>query len=783
MKKQNHVYLMSLITLFTLLANLAFPATAYADDETPPPPTEEPAQPPLNESTEEVLPAQEELVIAEFLGGIPDETEVVVLNENGDIEPLATEEAAEIIVESDPMWCPAGTTTVTADCVYAGTVTALLPLLASKDGDGTIYFFTPVTYNTNDVTFDGLNADIDQLADNSLTLQGGWNGTTTLGSTISFSGPSVFSVPVKIYNWAGSVTVNDFTVSGAGDTGLFIDNTDDTGTVTIQDGDFSNNSGAGVGVRSNNDILLTNVTASNNPGGFALGQGAFLDTSNGTGDIILTGTNEFNNNATDGLFAFSADDISLHNVTANENGAYGAYLESCGCTADSHIVLTGSNVFNDNDFMGLNAFTDGNITVSNVTANGNDDTGANLFATGNIVINGTNEFNNNGLGLYVESESNITLSNVSANYNDYNGAWLDNTYGSGNVTITNSFFDWNVVDDEDAGLNVDSNGFITLSGVSASNNGGDGAEIGYEAGLSSSGSWSGVLIKNSVFNNNSGVYGYWGYGVYMAYGSGNVSVQNVTAVNNLYSGLYLDTTGSIFINASSFNDSQDESGVDLSNNGNAIICNSTFSNNYEYGVDADNLGGTLTLNNIVFIGNGTGDYTYSGSPIFGNDCKPTVNGNNGGPGLPMQIIPVNGGGGAEFDCELFAGTTFVLSSGDKVTFKCPIDGEGVLDQLKNDGLPGKLPDGVEYVSGMQADQSPDGSDTPLNGLVIISFVIPQDMQSEDFAILYFDGSDWVDLQSAAFEDGRTVFNAGFATENGYFEGVTNFSGNFILVKK
>jgi len=90
---------------------------------------------------------------------------------------------------------------------------------------------------------------------------------------------------------------------------------------------------------------------------------------------------------------------------------------------------------------------------------------------------------------------------------------------------------------------------------------------------------------------------------------------------------------------------------------------------------------------------------------------------------------------------------------------------------------------ILFPSGMQADQSPDGSDTALDGLVIVSFVVPADFNSASLAILYWNGSDWVDLKEAAFDDGRVVFNGGYLTGNGHFEALTNFSGTFALVSK
>src|SRR5690606_37099317 len=39
-------------------------------------------------------------------------TEIIVLDEEGETIPLATEEAKEVVSSSDPMWCPAGKTPI-----------------------------------------------------------------------------------------------------------------------------------------------------------------------------------------------------------------------------------------------------------------------------------------------------------------------------------------------------------------------------------------------------------------------------------------------------------------------------------------------------------------------------------------------------------------------------------------------------------------------------------------------------------------------------------------------
>src|SRR5512138_1481810 len=150
MAKHSRFGFLSGVLLCVLMLSLACPMAVYAQDETPPPATEEavgtevPAtgetvQPPtevpaLQEPvvtetpvvTEELAAteapistsqmqeiaeepdAAEELTMGEVLETAPEGTEVVVLDENGEALPLVSVEAAQIIQSSDPMWCPAG---------------------------------------------------------------------------------------------------------------------------------------------------------------------------------------------------------------------------------------------------------------------------------------------------------------------------------------------------------------------------------------------------------------------------------------------------------------------------------------------------------------------------------------------------------------------------------------------------------------------------------------------------------------------------------------------------
>src|SRR5688500_14629142 len=119
-------WLRSSMFSFALMLALAVSAfwtvPALADDESPPaaesaeslPPSEEepsseelPAETPV---IEQVIPEEQdqEETVTEMLASVPERTDVVVVNAEGEIEPLATEEAAQLIEIIDPMWCPVG---------------------------------------------------------------------------------------------------------------------------------------------------------------------------------------------------------------------------------------------------------------------------------------------------------------------------------------------------------------------------------------------------------------------------------------------------------------------------------------------------------------------------------------------------------------------------------------------------------------------------------------------------------------------------------------------------
>jgi hypothetical protein len=190
--------------------------------------------------------------------------------------------------------------------------------------------------------------------------------------------------------------------------------------------------------------------------------------------------------------------------------------------------------------------------------------------------------------------------------------------------------------------------------------------------------------------------------------------------------------------------------------------------------------GTNTFNNNV----GTGMYVYSDGVITIHNITATGNGMEGavllnginGPSNKMvftstNIFQGNGGLYPDWYSDLYIGLDDDFVQYTNVT----THGHMTLQPVPMDQLPESLPEGASFIAGLQVLDIADE--------VVISFRIPDGMQDAEFKILYWDGSEWLDLETAAFEDGRMVKDSGHKTENGYFQATVNFGGVFVLVQK
>jgi len=542
MKKNFRLVLSSVAVLLALVMSAAFAAPALADDGAPPPAesvtveestgVEESA--PVEESAAPVVepaPVEESTApVEEALDQIPPDTDIIVINDAGESLPLASVEAAETIAVVDPIWCPTGIAPKASVGGCSGSYTSLSDLVS---------LYHPAANGTiwisNLAPDGGSNVEIDGAgnwatsAAFSLTLQGGW----TEGPTVtSISAPSVFDTYIHIINWTGAVTIKNITFEGVNQ-------------------DVANDTAA-LQVDTNGNILLDGVTvnnSSNSNADTANGMsGAILDNTNGGTGIgtVIVNNSAFNLNEGDGLNIISDGIVTTYNLSANKNTGYGVFINNTNSSIAKAVTMKGMKQFNENGIDGLKIASKGLVTLGNVTANANVANGVFVDNTASptnlgVLISGVNYFmGNSGDGLKILSYGAVTVSGVNASNNALNGAEIDNCKISGGacalaspVTLTGSnIFYSNAA----VGLDVVSGGLVTLNNLTATENGLDGVHIENSGSPTSLGV---SILGVNYFMYNGSAVAQEGDGLNVL-SHGAISVANSTAIGNDGDGVYLD---------------------------------------------------------------------------------------------------------------------------------------------------------------------------------------------------------------------------------------------------
>jgi len=728
-----------------------------------------PSEEPLAEeitSVDEAETPQEDLTVAEVLEQAPEGTEIVVLNEEGGVEPLATQEAAEIVITGDPIWCP---DTVAPQAGIGGCTdpgvnnanydpTSLASLLTYLDANepstaGMIWVEDSYHSSVNDAAVSSFIIDgtsFTTMKDFAFTIQGGWNG---ISGSKSITGTSTFDGDrMVIKNWKNDVTINNILIKDVDnkkdlvalrvettgninldyveiknndDRGARLVNAGGSGNVTVNNSKFNQNGDTGLLAVSNGDITLNQVLADGN--GW---RGVALDNAFGSGKVAIT-SSTFTDNDAIGLHVLSTGEISASDLTASDNDRTGAYLDNCGfigfaCfgSGTDSITLTGTNVFNGNKNDGLVAFSNSDITLNNVTANNNDCHGTYLYSdVGAITMAGINAFNGNYEdGLWADAYLDISVKNITANKNNgtssSDGAELYSDSGAITLTGTNTFNN-----NKDDGLEVDAVTGATISNVTANKNG----EVGVD--------------------------------IYVD--SGDISLTNVTAKYNA------------------------ESGTRLEASGDSTVTNGKFECNGFYGANGSATSGTFNLNTINFGGNNLGP--YAGSPTLSNVNSYLLNCNAKNkktvvyPSKPINQVSASAGA-TNLDCDQYKGTQLNLPNGDFAYFPCPIQDSASLTALE----PANTSDEYSPQSGLTAGVTKDGNaQEKLSKYITVSFVIPDGADVSSLAILYWNGSAWVEFSNDLdLGGGKMVGLGGFVNAEGtHFQARVNFTGDFVLVSK
>lgn len=776
MRSQHRGSLLTLAAAGVLLFSLMHPTLALADDSTPPPAeTQEVEIPPetgadtegapASQVVEESTPApeSEDLTAAEALKQAPEGTEVIVVNDDGQMEPLATQNAVELVSSGDPLWCPVGSTPQAGagGCSDPGAgnsnydPTSLQSLLTYLDANepasaGVIWIEDSYDSSVNDAAAAGFaidGASFATMKDHDLTLQGGWDG----GTAGTISGASSFTNDyLHITNWNANVFVNAIQVTGA------------TG------------SSASLQAETSGDVNLDNVTVTGNTSG----SGADLDSciyDNATGLCTGTGSvtvddSQFNNNAFNGLVADSAGDTTLTNVQANNNSLNGAQITGADDDGTGDVSIQNSQFNNNANGTGLDVLSDGNIDLDNVTADSNY-TGINLDATagsGTVTVhNGSQASDNAGTGLHTKSKGDITVSQFTAERNAANGAYLA-AYDLANITVdTNSYFEQN----GNYGIfSKTCGGDITLDTIEVHGN---------------STTQTGAFLKTC--------------------GGGNVQVDSSDFHDNLHSGLVVVSSGQVDLNiVNAYNNGKHGTEVYSTytytcrgeNNITVNVDAGTFLNNLLYGLKVvPGAGGTLTfVNPATFTGNGSGDYLLVlEDPSCAKHVKAT-------PKPPKVVeVPFSDGPTVDQDCEQYSGTILKLPNGTAVKVGCPYTGGTLLEGVGEDSLPGPLGAGASFLEGISVSFTNEGQ--PIEqltegGLLTLAFEVPEDSRARRFSILFWDPTAndgqgaWIQLPPYEFnttfklhpddpDDGRMI-TSGVRLNSNSVTATVNFPGIFVL---
>jgi len=449
-------------------------------------------------------------------------------------------------------------------------------------------------YTKGNISLTAVHADVNGAQGASLNTcrnVGGvctWLGTgvvTIKDSTFQDNAPITFSLNVLS---RGAITLtnvlanlnNDLAVTPKEPSGAYLDNgySQVIVPISITNSDFSGNESDGVKIYSRGAVTLNKVTANNNYDGY----GVYIDNCllsgglcTGKGAVTITGTaagdNQFISNRSNNLDIQSKGAISIKYTYANDSiVGSGADLNNTFTGATTGVTISDSK-FGDyssgNTGSGLIINTNGSVALTRVDAiDSTSGDGSRIFlhgTSGTVTIKDGYFSYNDLAGLNIDGKGNVTITDVSCYYNTI-GADINNTSGTGGVTISKSYFVDNVGTlSTDAGLIIITDGSINLSDVNASGNDAYGARL-----YNTTGAY-GVTLKNVKFNLNA-------------------------------SGVAIHTHGAITATTIEASGNENGLGADLDNVGttpaNVTITNGTFFNNDNTGLRV-NSKGNITLSN------------------------------------------------------------------------------------------------------------------------------------------------------------------------------------------
>lgn len=583
MLRVNRHFVWSIILIFVVILNLLNVNIARADDSTPPPPTEEPAQPPEEptdspalettavpietpvvaegtDSADEQAPVEEEPVLSDVLADLPENTDVVVLDEFGNPIPLASQAAADAVLEDDPMWCPAGTLPGGAGCrnfTGASGITNLLSDMRTNtslyDENGIIYFTTNPgngAFILTDAAASLGSGDFATLRNFNITLQGGWNGSN--GGAATFTGQTNFAsnyiaVGTSSNPWIGNVTIQNMTVDGhtSANPSLSVYTTNGSATlnnIVIDDADTNESIRVSTG---SGNISMTNIDVTDGDDNYALN----LTTTSGS--VTLTDVLVDDHTDADGIRIVGGNGtVTLNNVDVTD-GSDGDGIDVT--TTGGTVNLNGVDVDSQDGGNGINVTTtSGNINLNDAdVSNHEDGRTANLNSqSGNINVFNNSDFegDNTNQGFFATTNTGtITMTGIASATIDFTDAEGPGGTNYNGATLTAPYVSLTYVtstDNDGSGIVINATNLVTLDQVVANNNGTNPPGAGNAVGSGVTVNGDGVMLVNvfagSYANNER-------YGIEVI--NGTLQFASMSAFSNNGLGRYSpggqDTTGPV----------------------------------------------------------------------------------------------------------------------------------------------------------------------------------------------------------------------------------------------
>ena len=495
----------------------------------------------------------------------PTEDEVALVNENGEILDMASEESQEIISSADPWW------------IVSGVKYAYVKTGGSCPGDADHCFEsdTPIQsaldyMSANNLSpSDGLlHVEADSYTED-ISVDGNLvflKGIISEGSSID----TIITGTVSISNTTKGFTLRGFTIFGS------LSLSDNIGTVTLEDVVVESSSSTGISIKKHKGAVKINRVAADNNSEYGL----YIDNSYGTSSVTISNSQfQFNQGGpnTSGLYIKTNNKITLKGVSVFGNTGSGAILNALKGTFISQ------SVFSNNTYQGVyieNTYTSNAVTITDTLINNNGYEGLYLFTGGKVVLD------------------NVTVTG-NGNGDERNGATINTQAGNrATIKVINSIFSGNY----DYGLHINAINNVTISGITADSNMNG---IFIDTCFFNNGTCQGtgkVIIsnkqQNSISNNS--------HQALYILANNTVTLKNIDSTGN-GSGLYIDNSRGnrkkISITNGNFSNSTNLYGIDIMSSGKVTLVNVLANDNNSFGIQIETLGAVI-LKNISANSNG-----------------------------------------------------------------------------------------------------------------------------------------------------------------------------------